>query len=168
METLEGNTNVFCSSSHHGRSKLSTKVGSHTDMHKPNDNSRAVESYHEYIYTVPYSDHSCFAEIKEFIKLVQPTNLKGIVPSSSSYVDPLYYFGHLSGANLQSQGLRQNFVRKGCERVKDVLNQSTLRSDNSTEAGIKRSKKNDFLGVRVSRVSILRRLRRGAKILELD
>ncbi|KAI7981197.1 5' exonuclease Apollo [Camellia lanceoleosa] len=76
---LEGNTNVFCSSSHHGRSKLSTKVGSHTDMHKPNDNSRAVESYHEYIYTVPYSDHSCFAEIKEFIKLVQPTNLKGRV-----------------------------------------------------------------------------------------
>ncbi|CAL5391335.1 unnamed protein product [Camellia sinensis] len=80
---LEGNTNVFGSSSHHSRSKLSTKVGSHTDMHKPNDNSRAMESYHEYIYTVPYSDHSCFAEIKEFIKLVQPTNLK---------------------ANLQSQG----------------------------------------------------------------
>ncbi|XP_028071121.1 5' exonuclease Apollo-like isoform X2 [Camellia sinensis] len=123
---LEGNTNVFGSSSHHSRSKLSTKVGSHTDMHKPNDNSRAMESYHEYIYTVPYSDHSCFAEIKEFIKLVQPTNLKDIVSSSSSYVDPLYYFGHLSGANLQSQGLRQNFVRKGCERVKDVLNKSTL------------------------------------------
>ncbi|XP_028110505.1 5' exonuclease Apollo-like isoform X3 [Camellia sinensis] len=166
---LEGNTNVFGSSSRHSRSKLSTKVGSHTDMHKPNDNSRTVESYHEYIYTVPYSDHSCFAEIKEFVKLVQPTNLKGIVSSSSSYVDPLYYFGRLPGANLQSQGLRQNFVRKGHERVKDVLNKSTLRSDNSTEAGMKRrSKKYDFLGVHVSRVSILRRLRRGAKILELD
>ncbi|CAL5394375.1 unnamed protein product [Camellia sinensis] len=166
---LEGNTNVFGSSSRHSRSKLSTKVGSHTDMHKPNDNSRTVESYHEYIYTVPYSDHSCFAEIKEFVKLVQPTNLKGIVSSSSSYVDPLYYFGRLPGANLQSQGLCQNFVRKGHERVKDVLNKSTLRSDNSTEAGMKRrSKKYDFLGVHVSRVSILRRLRRGAKILELD
>ncbi|GMP54305.1 hypothetical protein CsSME_00019518 [Camellia sinensis var. sinensis] len=105
---LEGNTNVFGSSSHHSRSKLSTKVGSHTDMHKPNDNSRAMESYHEYIYTVPYSDHSSFAEMKEFIKLVQPTNLKGIVSSSSSYVDPLYYFGHLSGANLQSQGRVMN------------------------------------------------------------
>ncbi|CAL5336603.1 unnamed protein product [Camellia sinensis] len=147
---LEGNTNVFGSSSRHSRSKLSTKVGSHTDMHKPNDNSRTVESYHEYIFTVPYSDHSCFAEIKEFVKLVQPTNLKGIVSSSSSYVDPLYYFGRLPGANLQSQGLRQNFVRKGHERVKDVLNKSTLRSDNSTEAGMKRrSKKYDFLGVHV-------------------
>ncbi|KAI7981200.1 5' exonuclease Apollo [Camellia lanceoleosa] len=154
---LEGNTNVFGSSSRHSRRKLSTKVGSHTNMHKPNDNSRTVESYHEYIYTVPYSDHSCFAEIKEFVKLLQPINLKGIVSSSSSYVDPLYYFGRLPGANLQSQGLRQNFVRKGHERVKDVLNKSTLRSDNSTEAGMKRrSKKYDFLGVHVSRVSILR------------
>ncbi|CAL5394425.1 unnamed protein product [Camellia sinensis] len=145
---LEGNTIVFGSSPHHSRSKLSTKVGSHSDVHKPNDNSKAVESYHEYIYTVPYSDHSCFAEIKEFVKLVQPTNLKGIVSSSSSYV--------------YVRILRQKAVKE----LKMSLTNLLFASDNSTEAG-KKSKKDDFLGVHVSRVSILRRLRR-AKILELD
>ncbi|KAJ6878271.1 hypothetical protein NC651_030879 [Populus alba x Populus x berolinensis] len=33
------------------------------------------------------------------IELVQPTNMKGIVFSSSCYVDPLYYFDHLCGVN---------------------------------------------------------------------
>ncbi|KAH7844395.1 hypothetical protein Vadar_027486 [Vaccinium darrowii] len=63
--------------------------------------------------TVPYSDHSCFAEIKEFVKIVQPTSLKGIVSSSSSYVDPLYYFGRLLGEKLRSQRLNRNFDQKG-------------------------------------------------------
>uniref|UniRef100_A0A2K1Y4N2 DNA repair metallo-beta-lactamase domain-containing protein n=1 Tax=Populus trichocarpa TaxID=3694 RepID=A0A2K1Y4N2_POPTR len=38
-------------------------------------------------------------EIQEFIELVQPANMKGIVSSSSCYVDPLYYFSRLYGVN---------------------------------------------------------------------
>jgi DNA cross-link repair 1B protein len=51
------------------------------------------------MFSVPYSNHSCFVEIQEFIELVQPTNMKGIVSSSSCYVGPLYYFGRLCGVN---------------------------------------------------------------------
>ncbi|KAL6975744.1 hypothetical protein U1Q18_024537 [Sarracenia purpurea var. burkii] len=143
LKPLEGNANAFGSSpsiSHH-RSKKSTKVQSHSDTHKLNENSRTVERYHEYMYSVPYSDHSCFAEIKEFVKLVQPTCLKGIVSSSPSYVDPLYYFGRLLGTDLQSQNLRQNFETKRGKSVEALLTKSTVESDNSTDAGMKKRKK---------------------------
>ncbi|VVA98513.1 unnamed protein product [Arabis nemorensis] len=59
----------------------------------------AVHHFHDYMYSVQYSDHSCYAEIGEFIKLMKPKSMKGIVVSSSCYVEPLYYFGHISGAN---------------------------------------------------------------------
>ncbi|XP_058210720.1 uncharacterized protein LOC131323105 isoform X2 [Rhododendron vialii] len=172
VKPLEGNTNALGSSPsifRHGK-KLNVKVRSPMYMNKPNGNCRAVERYHEYMYSVPYSDHSCFAEIKEFVKIVQPTNLKGIVSSSSSYVDPLYYFGRLLGEKLQSQCSYRNFDRKG-ERVEAAHTKSALRIDDSSKAGKKRSrtKGDDVLGVQASsRVRILRRLRRGAKILELD
>ncbi|XP_065851646.1 uncharacterized protein [Euphorbia lathyris] len=63
--------------------------------------TKCVERIHEFIYSVQYSDHSCFAEIQNFIELVQPSSLKGILSSSSSscYVDPVYYFGRLCGEN---------------------------------------------------------------------
>ncbi|KAK9284150.1 hypothetical protein L1049_023318 [Liquidambar formosana] len=120
VKPLEGKGKIFGSFSVSGniRSKWSTNSENHTDTKKPNGSLRYVERFHQYIYTVPYSDHSCFAEIQEFIKLVRPTNMKGIVSSSSCYVDPLYYFGRLCGANQPPQRLRQRFERKdGGERV---------------------------------------------------
>ncbi|KAH7844777.1 hypothetical protein Vadar_031571 [Vaccinium darrowii] len=117
VKPLEGNTRAFGPSPSIGR-KLNVKVWSNMDSHKPNENSRAVERYHEYMYSVPYSDHSCFAEIKEFVKIVQPTNLKGIVSSSSSYVDPLYYFGRLLGEKSRSQHLNRNFDREEGKELK--------------------------------------------------
>lgn len=65
----------------------------------------AVHKYHDYMYSVHYSDHSCYEEIGEFVKLVKPKSMKGIVVSSSSYVDPLYYFGRICGANQPPQVL---------------------------------------------------------------
>ncbi|XP_010499219.1 PREDICTED: 5' exonuclease Apollo-like [Camelina sativa] len=65
----------------------------------------AVHKFHDYMYSVHYSDHSCYEEIAEFIKLVRPKSMKGIVVSSSSYVDPLYYFGRICGANQPPQVL---------------------------------------------------------------
>ncbi|PSS14442.1 5' exonuclease [Actinidia chinensis var. chinensis] len=171
VRPLAGNNNIFglSPSSFHHRSKLSAKAQRFACIQNLNEDSRAVEKYHEYIYTVPYSDHSCFEEIKEFVKLVQPTNMKGIVASSFSYVDPLYYFGHLLRVNLQSKRLSKNFERKGGESVEAVHTKSTLENDRSAEARMKRkTREGDLLGVHVSRVSILRRIRCGAKILELD
>ncbi|XP_057796583.1 uncharacterized protein LOC131012616 [Salvia miltiorrhiza] len=48
-------------------------------------------------YEVPYSTHSCYSEIQEFIELLRPVNIKGIVSSRSCCIDPRYYFGHLCG-----------------------------------------------------------------------
>ncbi|XAR68060.1 hypothetical protein NMG60_11003058 [Bertholletia excelsa] len=150
------------------RSKLINKIGIHLDSHNLKENYGMVKRYHKYIYSVPYSDHSCFTEIKELVKLVRPTNLKGIVSSSPSYVDPLYYFGCLLGENLQPRVLHQNF--KLTEERVEAVTKFTVESDSSAEAAMKRRrvKKDDALGVHVNRVNILRRLGHGAKILGLD
>lgn len=132
---------------------------------KPNRTLRTVERYHKYLYSVPYSDHSCFGEIKEFVKLLNPLNIKGIVSSSPSYVDPLYYFGHFCGENQPSVSLYQNCEDKG---VGDKRRKCIIRSDDSAEVGRKKTKHVEFLGVRMSRVSVLRREKRGVKIVEMD
>lgn len=65
----------------------------------------AVHRFHDYMYSVHYSDHSCYEEIGEFIELVKPKSMKGIVVSSSCYVDPLYYFGRICGTSQPPQVL---------------------------------------------------------------
>ncbi|KAK3018656.1 hypothetical protein RJ639_002709 [Escallonia herrerae] len=91
-KSVRANKNPFGSSSvrHRKASKGSKVVGTCT-----NPNVKTVEQYHQHIYSVPYSDHSCFSEILDFVKLLRPVHLKGIVSSSCSHVDPIYYLGHL-------------------------------------------------------------------------
>ncbi|XP_059661014.1 uncharacterized protein LOC132307313 isoform X1 [Cornus florida] len=169
---LKGNDNLFGSSPPISRingSKFNTNVGTCKDINKPDRNLRTVERYHEYIYSVPYSDHACFAEIQEFVKLVQPTNMKGIVSSSPSYVDPLYYLGHLSDAKQPSWIVNDKIGKESGERVEAVEMKFSVGSINSAKEERKRKKTQvDHLGVRVRRVSLLRRVRRGAKIAEID
>ncbi|XP_077243298.1 uncharacterized protein LOC143883860 isoform X2 [Tasmannia lanceolata] len=124
------------------------------------ENSSSPERIHRYIYSVPYSDHSCFSEIGDFIKLVQPSKISGIVSSSCCYVNPRYYFGNLSGPNKQSVQSLKKFRRSGpAELVKfiqtDAVNKERTMRDTCRE-------------VRRSRVSILRRQRHGVKIEEVD
>lgn len=121
-----------------------------------------VERFHKYIYTVPYSDHSCFNEIKEFIKVAKPSQIKGIVSSSSCYVDPHYYFGDLCRGKQQSRRLIEG--QEG-ERVESKC-LSGCNIENKRKRG--RSIKFCILDVRISRFSALRRKRRGAKILDID
>ncbi|VFQ60363.1 unnamed protein product [Cuscuta campestris] len=111
------------------------------------------KKYHQYIYTVPYSDHSCFSELKDFVKLLKPVDIKGIVTSAPSYTNPLYFFGHLCGTKQTSQALHQK--------------NETLRSGGS-KLHKKGVKKLQHTGARASRVSILRRVRRGAKVSDTD
>ncbi|KAI4322599.1 hypothetical protein L6164_022276 [Bauhinia variegata] len=131
---------------------------------------QTLERIHQYMYSVPYSDHSNFAEIEDFVKLVQPTNLKGIVSSSSCYVEPIYYFGRLCGANQSTSQLRNRHKRKGSdEMVGTVCPDASYGDNNFVGSERKRGKtlKVKFSGVRLSRLSILRRKNhRGAKIVE--
>jgi len=59
----------------------------------------------KYVFSVPYSDHSNFAELEDFIKFVKPNILKGIVSSSTCYIEPMYYFGRLCTGNQPVQQL---------------------------------------------------------------
>ncbi|XP_050204551.1 uncharacterized protein LOC126654659 [Mercurialis annua] len=145
VKSTKGNSN---------KSQLST--GTETGTEKI---VRGVERCHEYMYIVPYSDHSCFSEIKEFVELVRPTSMKGIVSSSSSYVEPFYYFGGLCGERPISQNEHENKERD--ERVIDIQTKSFCGIHNTIQS---RSMK----PVGVSRVTALRRVSRGSKLAEND
>ncbi|TXG55286.1 hypothetical protein EZV62_020542 [Acer yangbiense] len=171
VKSHKGDDNLFGSllTSRYNKRKWSANDGAEID--KPNDNLGSVERFHKYIYSVPYSEHSCFMELEEFIKLVQPTNIKGIVSSSSCYVEPLYYFGQLCAGNQPSLRLHCTPERKlGGKRVVTVQTKSNIGISNSTMANRRRksSAKLDFFGVHGSKVNALRRVQRGAKIAQSE
>lgn len=114
-------------------------------LDKKNGNIRPVEKLHEYIYSVSYSDHSSFTEIKEFVKFVRPTKLKGIV-SSSPCLNPQGNFSHLDRENRISTSLYQAYVESKTKRKRTKYDQDC----------------------RAGRVSIVRRIGRGAKIVHID
>lgn len=125
-----------------------------------------VERYHKYAYSVPYSDHSCFTELEEFIKLVHPTNIKGIVKSSPCYVEPMYYFGPLCAGNQPSvRKLDRRRVRGG---KKVVTVEAKLKAENGHSSEPRTKRKRTvmlrFLGGQASKVNYHRRSLRGAKI----
>ncbi|KAK2650376.1 hypothetical protein Ddye_017865 [Dipteronia dyeriana] len=167
----KGDDNLFGSllTARYNKRKRSANDGAKID--KPNDNLGSVEQFHKYIYSVPLSDHSCFMEIEEFIKLVQPKNIKGTVSSSSCYVDPLYYFGRLCAGNQPSLRLHCRPERKAeGERVVSVQTKSNIGISNSTMANRRRksSAKLDFVVVHGSKVNALRRVQWGAKIVQSE
>lgn len=126
--------------------------------------------YNQYIYAVPYSDHSCFAEIKEFVELLQPTSIKGIVSSSPSYVEPLYYFGNFGGTDQDSRmWYQKHWNKERVKRLEAFQIRSPLGSTNSyLSRRRKRKSQVGFLVSQVNRVSILRRARSGIKITDTE
>ncbi|KAF7823076.1 5' exonuclease Apollo-like [Senna tora] len=138
---------------------------------QPVTNIGLIERFHEYMYSVPYSDHSNYAEIKEFVKLVRPTKLKGIVSSSTCYIEPMYYLGPFCGVNRPAQKLHSKHESKGSvERAEAVSTKSSFHNDNFEESENKRIKtsKVKSSGFRLSKFSGLRRMSRGAKIYETN
>ncbi|CAA2981385.1 5 exonuclease Apollo [Olea europaea subsp. europaea] len=147
MKAVKANENVFGSS--------------RSQTHEPNRDLRSAERSHEYIYTVPYSDHLCFAEIQEFIELLQPVKIKGIVSSLSSNIEPYYFFRHLCGTKQAFWRLHQKLDNEEkLEKVGTVDIKSTIPGTSSV-AGRKR-KKVQF----VNRVSLLRKSGHGVRIAD--
>ncbi|MQM14830.1 hypothetical protein Taro_047766 [Colocasia esculenta] len=124
---------------------------------------------HQYIFSVPYSSHSCYSEIREFIKLVRPSKVRGIVFSSFCYINPRHFFGSLCtsyqpsgqpstdlGKNRTADGVRetQTVYAVACE----LPRRERCMKGRATRMG--------WLGVRRSWTSPLRRQRRGVKISE--
>lgn len=127
--------------------------------------------YNEYIFVVPYSDHSCFSEIQEFIELLRPITIRGIVSKSSCYIDPRYYFDHLCGTSQALWRVNRELENaEGVERVEAAEIRSSPKG-RSTKRGRRKRRRLDqfeFFGIRVRRVSLLRRLCRGVKLADTD
>ncbi|XP_042041562.1 uncharacterized protein LOC121787031 [Salvia splendens] len=120
-------------------------------------------------YEVHYSDHSCYSEIREFIELLRPVNIKGIVSSRSCYINPRYYFGHLCGTEQALWRVQQKLDYEEDLRRAEVAEIKHIVDGFSHVSGRKR--KNDhmkFFGIRISRVSLLGRLSRGARITSTE
>ncbi|CAI9090358.1 OLC1v1025121C2 [Oldenlandia corymbosa var. corymbosa] len=122
-----------------------------------------TEICNEYIYTVPYSDHSCFSEIKKFVELLQPTDIRGTVSSSPSNVEPRNFFGNQKPFGEVRAGKHEGpQVRSPIETVESILARR--------ERIIKRCGRlisRHFIS-RLDRVRLLRRLRRGIKITDSE
>ncbi|OAY78409.1 5' exonuclease Apollo [Ananas comosus] len=117
------------------------------------------DKLHQYAYPVLYSEHSCFSELQEFMKLVQPSIVTGIVSSSFCYINPRHYFSRLN-----------NFNYEKAESLKGNRNKSFLRPTGSNRLKVRKEGKFKIAGLSFhrGRVAIMRKERRGAKIAETD
>lgn len=128
------------------------------------------EKIDPFIYLVRYSDHSCFHEIHQFVKLIRPLKLTGSVPSSSFYTNPEYYFGHLCGDNqfwdaacreFRSE-LAENFEGGQSDHI--LLCQKCCRWKMKVESHQKSVRWRSRRG----RVHVMRRRQFGAKIAQYE
>ncbi|XP_047968416.1 5' exonuclease Apollo-like [Salvia hispanica] len=164
VATKDGNT-VGASASHVNEKECSKNTESCSEIHGLGGNSGNTTKYYE----VHYSDHSCYSEIQEFIELLRPVNIKGIVSSRSCCINPRYYFGHLCGPEQALWRVQQKLDYEEDLRRAEVAEIKPIADDVSHVSGRKR--KNDhmkFFGIRISRVSLLGRLSRGARITSTE
>lgn len=102
-------------------SSMKIETSNDLQINMRNRYTNNIEKHHQYIYTVPYTDHSCFSEIVEFVKFLCPNNIKGIVSSSSCYIDPCYHLRNIYGtSSLYQKRLidekRENVIDK-CKSI---------------------------------------------------
>lgn len=121
---------------------------------------------HQYAYSVPYSEHSCFIELKKFLSIIQPSVVTGIVSSSFCYINPRHYFSHLCEAGHLFQKPCRKFRREKAKNIEVDQCQSFpgCRSSNKLKETKERSIK--FASSGVCRAK--RRGKHGAKITEID
>lgn len=89
-------------------------------MDKKIEKTGSPKMFDKYIFSVPYSDHSNYVELEDFIKLVKPSSLKGIVSSSTCYIEPMYYFGRLCAGSQPAPMLHSRSKLKESGNVEDV------------------------------------------------
>ncbi|KAK9156009.1 hypothetical protein Sjap_003489 [Stephania japonica] len=113
VKSLDQNDNSVGSSLKvfQGQKKETATDQDHVNRNQKYEDMSPYTKFHRCIYSVPYSDHSCFSELQEFYKLVKPINVRGIVSSSSCYIDPLYYLGNLSDSNELIEGTNMKFPK---------------------------------------------------------
>lgn len=129
--------------------------------------SKSPRMFHQYLYSVMYSDHSCFSELQEFIEFVKPSNIRGIVTSTISYTSPLYFFGDLREDDDQADQSHKN-IGSMSRSAEIKQSESAIGSNKPNAATATSAKKVTCLGACKKRVRISRRQSRGARIAETD
>lgn len=123
----------------------------------------------QYFYSVPYSEHSCFTEIHEFIMAFQPAVVTGIVSSSICYINPRHYFRRLRGASRlfyrPSRGIKNVTGKKAGARQGESI--AACRYSGKPTSTREAKGKFASLSVRRSRICVLRRRGHGAKIADI-
>lgn len=136
---------------------------------KPIGNTGPPEQIHQHMYAVPYSEHSNYFEIEDFIKVVKPTSIKGIVSASECYIEPMHFFGRLCRVNQPKQDLHnRSEVKDSGKRVGTVSPETSLGDDVKLHRYGSGTSRIKLLGVRKRRLSVLIRKRRGVKIVDID
>ncbi|KAK9148880.1 hypothetical protein Scep_007637 [Stephania cephalantha] len=131
------------------------------------EDMRPYTKFHRYIYSVPYSDHSCFSELQEFFKLVKPVNVRGIVSSSSFYIDPLYYLGNLSDSDKLIEGVNMKLPELKVVESDESAQVKSVCCNLSIGARFRRNGSKKILGVRSGRVTSMRRSKQGVSIAKI-
>ncbi|XP_058092526.1 uncharacterized protein LOC131238967 [Magnolia sinica] len=153
--------------SHSNRHKRKMTIGgSSVDSSKVGESPSSPLMLNHHVYSVPYSDHSCFTEIREFIEFIRPSYIKGIVSSSTWYINPFHYFGNLCGAHKQMEESSKNIRSDLAENVEIIQTESSVGHDKFDE--VKISTKVVRQAARKSRVSVVRRERKGVRITHMD
>ncbi|WOK91897.1 5' exonuclease Apollo [Canna indica] len=143
--------------------------GSVNQLHK--NQMHLTRKLKQNAYSVPYSEHSCFSEIEEFVKLVQPSILSRIVPSTFCYINPRYYFSRYcidihpsdepsSSKSDKAEDVDTNEKNGTLQRCKSFIK---VKARELRKAKYARGK----LGIR-SRTYALLKTKRGAKIMDTD
>ncbi|KAF9590371.1 hypothetical protein IFM89_033897 [Coptis chinensis] len=148
----------------HDRSKI-TNSSDIAHRSQQAEVSGSVRKFHHCIYSVPYSDHSCFNELQEFINLLQPLTMKGIVSSSSCDTDPHNFLGNLCGLKQTIEQSSKKFQRRKVNgNAETVQVKPVTGRDKSVDVKLESER---YMKPRVSwkRVRVIRRLRQGAKIV---
>ncbi|KAK9156005.1 hypothetical protein Sjap_003485 [Stephania japonica] len=171
VKSLDQNDNSVGSSLKvfQGQKKETATDQDHVNRNQKYEDMSPYTKFHRYIYSVPYSDHSCFSELQEFYKLVKPINVRGIVSSSSCYIDPLYYLGNLSDSNELIEGTNMKFPKLKVDESGESPQGKSVCCNLSIGARFRRkcSKKISSLSVRSGRVTSMRRSKRGVSIAEI-
>lgn len=150
------------------RGKGSTNGRIHENQNELKQKLLSPKMLHHSIYSVPYSDHSCFSELHDFVRLICPSKISGIVSSSFCYINPRHYFRDLCGnSQLLGWPLKKPRRSNPSESGK-IIPTSVLGCSKFSETKGQGDKAIACLRKSRSRVCILRQQRHGAKIAESE
>ncbi|RWR90948.1 5' exonuclease Apollo [Cinnamomum micranthum f. kanehirae] len=106
------------------RSKGSTNGWIHGNQIELKEKLLSPKMLHHYFCSVPYSDHSCFSKLQDFVKLICPSKISGI--ASSVLIILSHQPTDLSGDSQQPGWSWKKFRRSEPSESAEIMPTSVL------------------------------------------